>query len=361
MDYRSRLTKLRSALTANRLHALLLSSLPNIRYLCGFTGSSAALLVTPITAWFFTDGRYTAQARDEVTGAKIKIGRKPALTAAAEWLISPANRTLKQLGVESDYLTFADSQRLKKIFGSKIRIRPTSALVEALRGVKDSQEVECLRRSANLGSSLFEIALTTIAPGVSEVKVAAEIEYAARRYGADAMSFETIIAAGARSALPHGRASSFEIPSRGFVVCDFGVVVAGYCSDMTRTVYVGQPSRRERDLYHAVQAAQAAAVEAVGPGVPVSEVDRAARNVLKKKGLGRHFTHSTGHGVGLEIHEAPRIAADQSEPLQPGVVITVEPGAYLPGEGGVRIEDMVLVTEQGSEVLTPTSRELITI
>ena len=175
------------------------------------------------------------------------------------------------------------------------------------------------------------------------------------------MSFETIIASGERSALPHGRASRTAIPAQGFVVCDFGVILSGYCSDMTRTVCVGRPSAEVRGVYQAVQQAQQAGVDAVRPGISASEVDQAARKSLQKSRLGKYFTHSTGHGVGLEIHEAPRLAAGQTEILRPGMVITIEPGVYVPGKWGVRIEDMVVVTERGCEVLTPTSKELVTI
>jgi Xaa-Pro aminopeptidase len=175
------------------------------------------------------------------------------------------------------------------------------------------------------------------------------------------MSFPTIIASGKRSALPHGVASEAKIAAGGFVVCDFGVILAGYCSDMTRTVHVGKPGREAIATYETVREAQQAAVEAVGPGVAVGEVDHAARKLLKKRGLAKHFSHSTGHGVGLEIHEAPRIAAGQADVLQAGMVITIEPGVYIPGKWGIRIEDMVLVTETGCEVLTPTSKELITL
>jgi Xaa-Pro aminopeptidase len=175
------------------------------------------------------------------------------------------------------------------------------------------------------------------------------------------MAFESIIASGERSALPHGRASDHCIPGNAFVVCDFGVILAGYCSDMTRTVYVGRASREARPFYEAVREAQLAGIEAVRPGIPVAEIDKAARSVLRKAGLARYFTHSTGHGVGLEIHEAPRIAAGQTEILQPGMVITIEPGAYVPGKWGVRIEDMVVVTKDGHEVLTPTTKDLICI
>jgi Xaa-Pro aminopeptidase len=194
-----------------------------------------------------------------------------------------------------------------------------------------------------------------------ETRVAAEMEYAAREAGAEAMSFPTIIASGKRSSLPHGRASRAAVPVRGFVVCDFGVILSDYCSDMTRTVYVGRPSLQERTAYQAVKEAQQGAVDAVKPGISVGEVDHAARKSLQNSGLAKYFKHSTGHGIGLEIHEAPRVGAEQAESLQAGMVITIEPGIYLPRRWGVRIEDMVLVTERGCEVLTPTSKELVEI
>jgi Xaa-Pro aminopeptidase len=198
-------------------------------------------------------------------------------------------------------------------------------------------------------------------PGVKESEVAAAMEYAARLAGAEEMSFPTIIASGARSALPHGRATQQAIAAGGFVVCDFGVILAGYCSDQTRTVWVGAASNEAQSAYEAVKEAQAAAIAAVRPGVSAGEVDAAARKVLHKAGLGRHFTHSTGHGVGLEIHESPRIAAEQKDLLKPGMVITIEPGVYFPGKWGVRIEDMVAVTESGCEVLTPTSKDFLAV
>jgi Xaa-Pro aminopeptidase len=361
MDHAGRLKRLQSALAEGRLDALLITSLANIRYLCGFTGSAAALVVSRDSSYFFTDGRYAEQAREEVQGAKIKVRRKAVLIAAGEWLALAKRPSLKRVGTEGDHLSLSDSSRLKRMLGPGIRLRQAPPLVERQRMVKDPEEIARLRRAVLLGASLFDIALDTIRPGVPEVKVAAEMEYAARRAGAEGMAFETIVAAGERSALPHGRASNAAIPARGFVVCDFGVILAGYRSDMTRTVFVGRPSARDRDIYEAVREAQNAAVEAVRPGKDVGEVDRAARNVLKKKGLARYFTHSTGHGVGLEIHESPRVAAGQSEILRPGMVITIEPGAYLQGRGGVRIEDVVVVTERGCEVLTPTAKELLTI
>jgi Xaa-Pro aminopeptidase len=227
--------------------------------------------------------------------------------------------------------------------------------------IKDAGEIRLIRKAIDLGASLFRVACAKIRPGVSEVAVAAAMEHEARSKGAEGMSFSTIIAAGARSAVVHGRASAARIPRRGFVVCDFGVILRGYCSDRTRTVHVGKPSKEARALYAAVLEAQLAAIAAVRAGVTAGQVDEAARSVLRKAKLARYFTHSTGHGLGLEIHEAPRLAAGQAQKLEPGMVITIEPGAYIPGKWGVRIEDVVVVTESGCDVLTPADKELVVI
>lgn len=364
MDYLHRLKTLQSAIEPSRLDVVLITHLPNIRYLCGFTGSAGVLVVTPRAAAFFSDGRYAAQAREEVRGARIVILQNPPLLAAAEWLLRKGLRRGRRpavVGIEAEYLAVAARSRLASTLGNKFRLKASPALVQRQRMIKDAGEIELIRQAVMMGAGLFETALAHIRPGVAESEVAAEMEYEAKKAGAEGMSFETIIAAGKRSALPHGRASQAAIPRQGFVVCDFGVILAGYCSDMTRTVYVGQPNRRAKRFYQAIRDSQQAAVEAVQPGIAVGEVDRAARNVLKKTGLGRYFTHSTGHGVGIEIHEAPRVASGQTELLRPGMVITIEPGAYVPGQWGVRIEDMVVVTERGCEVLTPTSKELISL
>jgi len=365
MDHRGRLKKLQTVFDGNSLDALLVTHLPNIRYLCGFRGTSGILAIFETGSVFLTDGRYSEQARAEVQGARIVIASKPPLAAASEWLMKNrgklGRKKSRRLGIESEHLTVAGRSQLASGLRPDFRLRETRGLVERARMVKDADEIACLRASALLGARLFDRALEVIRPGVKENDVAAEMEYFARRAGAEEMAFPTIVAAGKRSALPHGRASRAAIPSRGFVVCDFGVILCGYCSDRTRTVYVGRPTGEDRRTYEAVREAQAVAIEAVKPGVSVGEVDNVARNLLKKKGLARHFTHSTGHGVGLEIHEPPRIAAGQTEILRSGMVITVEPGVYIAGRGGVRIEDMVVVTEQGREVLAPASKELVTI
>jgi Xaa-Pro aminopeptidase len=221
--------------------------------------------------------------------------------------------------------------------------------------VKDASEIEKMRAAARLGCKVFNAAVKTLRTAKTEAEFALALEVLARQGGAEAMSFETIVASGERSALPHGRASGAKLPRRGFVTVDFGVLLDGYCSDMTRSVHLGKASQRERDVYHSVLEAQEAAVRSVRAGATCGEVDEAARGVLRRAGLDKWFMHSTGHGVGLEIHEGPRIAAGQSQPLEVGMVITVEPGVYLPGEFGIRIEDTVVVTRDGCEVITAAS------
>ena len=362
MDFPARQKKLQSELAPRRLDALLVSHLPNIRYLCGFTGSAGFLIVSESGSTFFTDVRYDTQAREEVKGAKVIIPRKSVLEGLAVWL---GNRQRKPnrwtIGVEAEYMTVAERKRLGDQLPSGVRLKNVLSLVERMRMAKDEGELQSIRAAVKLGATLFDRALEVLRPGVRESEVAAEMEFAARRGGAEEMSFQTIIASGARSALPHGRASQREIAAGGFVVCDFGVILAGYCSDQTRTVWMGAASPEARSTYEAVKESQLAAIAAVRPGITTGEVDAAARKVLRKEGLGRYFTHSTGHGVGLEIHELPRIAAGQKEVLQPGMVITIEPGVYFPGKWGVRIEDMVAVREGGCEVLTPTSKDFLAV
>ncbi len=224
--------------------------------------------------------------------------------------------------------------------------------VEQLRVVKDEDELAVMAEAALTGCRLFEGILGFLRPGVAEMAVAAELEHQARLLGAEGMSFETIVASGARSAMPHGRATAARLPKRGFVTLDFGIIHKGYCSDMTRTVYLGSPRPGDRKAYEAVLEAQEAAVNAVAPGVSCAEVDEAARSILRREGLGEAFTHSTGHGVGLEIHEPPRVGVGQATRLVPGMVVTIEPGVYLAGQFGIRIEDMVEVTRSGSKVMT---------
>lgn len=343
------------------LDALLITHLPDVRYLCGFTGSNAALALAAGRVVLFTDGRYTAQARVEAVGTQVVIADpgKPVLPAACEWL---AARGAVRCGFDATHTTVAALEGMRKALPAKLRrgmFAASGPLVSRLREIKDADEIAKIRSSALLGCRLFDQMLGYLRSGITETAVAAELEHAARLAGAEAMSFETIVASGERSALPHGRASAAKLPKRGFVTMDFGVVLDGYMSDMTRTVHLGKPLAGEREVYDAVLEAQQAAVAAVAPGVTAGDVDEAARSVLRRAGLDKFFTHSTGHGVGLEIHEGPRLAAKQTQPLEAGMVITIEPGVYMPGRFGLRIEDMVLVTASGGEVLTPSVKAWI--
>jgi Xaa-Pro aminopeptidase len=362
MDFHARQKKLREHLATTRMEALLISHLPNIHYLCGFTGSAGLLLVEEAGSVFFSDVRYDIQAHEEVKAAKVVIVRKSLLAGLGDWLGRRRKRSRSwTIGIEAEHFTVAEKKRLTLLRPSGVTLKDAPSLVERARMIKDAEELNRIRAAVALGASLFDRALEVLRPGIKETEVAGEMEYAARRHGAQEMSFPTIIASGARSALPHGRASDQAIAPSGFVVCDFGVILAGYCSDETRTVWVGPVPEEARRVYEAVRESQQAAIDAVSPGIPVIAVDEAARKVLRKARLARYFTHSTGHGVGLEIHEAPRVAAGQQEILQPGMVITIEPGVYFPGKWGVRIEDMVAVTGGGCEVLTPTSKGFLAV
>ena len=352
---------LRRKLSRAGLSGLVVTHLPDIRYLAGFTGSSAALAITRRGACLFTDGRYKTQAAAEVAAARVEIVTGAPSVAAVQWLA--AQPGVEFTGFDAGRTTVAELAKWKE--GLPVRLRKSFLaalpvpMVDGLRMVKDAGELELLRQAALLGCRLFDHILGYIRPGMREIDVAAELEHRARVLGAEGMSFETIAASGARSALPHGRATAAVLPKRGFLTMDFGVILNGYCSDMTRTIYLGAPKTGERDTYQAVLEAQEAAVQAVCAGVSCAEVDEAARGVLRRQGLAEAFTHATGHGVGLEIHEPPRVGAGQTARLQAGMVVTIEPGVYLEGCYGIRIEDMVAVTATGGEVLTPSPKALI--
>jgi Xaa-Pro aminopeptidase len=359
MNLRARKRKAIAAALAAKADALLVTHLPDVRYLCGFTGSNAALVLMAGRAVLFTDGRYIAQAKAEAAGTRVVIAKKAAVAAACAWMEAAH---VRRCGFDAGHTTVAALAGMRKVVGAKVRrgmFQPLESLVAPLREVKDADEITVLRRAAALGCRLFDGMLGFLDAGVTEIDVAAELEHQARLAAAEGMSFETIVASGERSALPHGRATEAKLPKRGFVTLDFGVILDGYSSDMTRTVHMGKALPGELEAYEAVLEAQEAAVAVVAPGVTAGDVDEAARSVLRRVKLDRYFTHSTGHGVGLEIHEGPRLAAKQTQKLAEGMVITIEPGVYLPGRFGLRIEDMVLVTATGGEVLTPSPKAWI--
>lgn len=359
MGLTKRREKTRAETFRSGVDAILVSHPPDLRYLSGFTGSAGALILTADRTLLFTDGRYRDQAKAEVRSIEIVIADRSALLAACEWIGQGA---IQRCAIDASHTTLSDMEAMRRALPTRVRRKlfsPSETSIARQRELKDPSEIAMIRSAADLACQLFDKLLNYITPGKSELEIAAKLEYEARIAGAEAMSFETIVASGQRSALPHGRATATRLPRRGFVTLDFGVVIDGYCSDMTRTVHLGRPSVRERDVYHSVLEAQIAAANAVHPKVATGDIDKIARDVLRRAGLDTFFTHSTGHGVGLEIHEGPRLGKDQRQLLEPGMVITIEPGVYVPESFGVRIEDMVLVTKTGREILTQATKALI--
>jgi Xaa-Pro aminopeptidase len=337
-------------LADQKLDALIVTSLHNVRYLTGFTGSNGAVLLyrnrPPV---LLTDPRYTVQSRQQVN-CRVSIIKGPLLKGIVQEL-DRARRA--RVGFERDHLTVGQFEGLR----SQRNLLPTSGLIEGLRMIKDAGEIEKIRTSVICNSRALEAALKRFKPGMKESEIAAEIDYQSRKLGADGPSFDTIVAAGERAALPHAHPGPARI-APGMLLIDMGAFLDGYASDMTRMVHVGRATPKYKKTYKAVLESQLAAIDAVKPGATTHAVDHAARSALKRHGLEREFVHSTGHGLGLEIHELPRIGRKDTTPLQPGMTITIEPGVYLEGWGGIRIEDTVLVTATGCEVLTPTTKDL---
>ena len=363
MDVPGRMARLRTALAAaadGECDAVVVTSLTNIRYLTGFTGSAGLLLVLPDEVVLVTDGRYETQSAEQVasTGVavRIEIGQPARQKEVATTLVAAAG--IGRLGLEAAHVSWARQRSLAADWFPDLALVPTLGLVEGLRRVKDPGEVARVAEAARIA----DVALATVRPmladGPTEVAFGQALDFEIRRLGATGNSFETIVAAGPNAAKPHHRPSLRPVEPHDLVVLDFGAMVDGYCSDMTRTVCVGQPSDEMQRVVEVVRASQAAGVAAVKAGVACSEVDRACRDVIVAAGWGERFVHGTGHGVGLDIHEAPAVAATSSDTLAVGHVVTVEPGVYLAGIGGARIEDTVVVTDDGCWSVTTTSKDL---
>lgn len=353
----NRIVALRERMDEGGLDALLVSSMINIRYLTGFTGSHGLLVITGGSQSLLTDSRYRVQARAQVRGTHIIITTlDPFEEAARRKFLARA----KRVGFEAHQVTYAQYRKFRKLF-PHVAFASTANMVEEGMLVKAPDEVRLIRRAAEISDRVFEKILGVIRPGIREREVAAEISYLHKRFGADRDAFETIVASGERGALPHGRASDKKIRSGELVTMDFGCVVGGYHSDITRTIAVGKPSVRAREMHDAVLEAQHEAVASARGGMPAKDVDAVARKRIAQRGFGRYFNHSLGHGLGLQVHEPPKVSQLSKETLRAGSVITIEPGVYIPGFGGVRIEDDVVLTDKGCDLLTNASRELIIV
>ena len=354
-----RFEQVREAIEASGADALTITHLPNVLYLSGFSGSNAILLLLGDIAHLFTDGRYTIQAHEESPDTRVHIVRIPLAQACGEFLRSRTPRKRLRMAFEAGSLNVAEWERLKKAAGPGVDWKPTIDLVECKREVKSAEELDAMRCSAKLASEVIGEAADFVRPGVTELEVAAEIDYRLRRKGASGPSFETIVASGPRSALPHARPTEKRLQKNELVVLDLGAILRHYCSDLTRMVFLGRAPARIRRWYKAVKQAQEAAHEALRAGVTAGSVDRAARRLLNQHGLGSYFVHGTGHGLGIEIHERPRVGRNQKQELRAGNVITLEPGIYVEGVGGIRLEDEIAVHADRTEVLTTAPRELL--
>ncbi|PWT98476.1 MAG: aminopeptidase P family protein [Terriglobia bacterium] len=352
--YTERRRTVASGLAGRKLDAMLIAFSPNLRYLTGFTGSNGSLLLLPDDAILFTDPRYQIQARQEVN-CRVRIAKGALLLDVAAAI---GKLRLRRIGYEPSRMTCDFFNSLTARLPLKTSLEAVSGWIEELRMIKSPPEQQLIRRSVETNSRAFDQAVARARAGMKEQDLAAELEYRMRRLGAEKPAFETIVAAGARSALPHAQPTRARMEAGGLVVVDMGAMQDGYCSDMTRMLFLGTPPAKVKRTYRAVLEAQLAAIDTVRPGVSTAQVDRQARRVLKSYGLDRAFVHSTGHGLGLEIHEPPRIGKRDKSRLKAGMTVTIEPGVYLEGFGGIRIEDTVVVTETGCEILTPTSKEL---
>jgi Xaa-Pro aminopeptidase len=356
MNHAARRAKLLRLLKRDKLDGMLVTDVHNVTYLTGFTGDSSYLALTPERAVLVSDERYTLQIDEECPELETSIrGPGTQLLDFAARVVEDCRA--QRLAIEADSVTVTVQGGLAKRL-PQCDLVPTTGLVESLRAVKDREEIERIRRACDLARRAFEVVRATMTPEMSELDIAADLEYQARRFGGRGLSFPPIVGVGPRAALPHGTPTARTLGESDFTLIDWGVRESLYVSDLTRIVATSKISPKLRKLYDIVLQAQLAAIAAIRPGATCESIDWAARSVIEEAGYGKQFAHGLGHGIGLQVHEAPRFARGQSLPLAAGMVVTVEPGIYLPGWGGIRIEDDVLVTRDGCEVLTSVPKQL---
>jgi len=363
---KERINRLRQYLAAENLDAAFIAILdvnnttvmPNVRYLTGYSGSTGALFVTRHSAAFISDFRYADQARKQVKGARVIISDKDPIGTLAQ--LPEAKPKNLRVAIEANRLTVEQKKRIEKVLPDAILIDRTG-MIEKLCLRKDRTEIACIKKAAAISDAAFERILNMVRPGLTEKEIAAELEYQMKVLGAERESFETIVASGYRAAMPHGVASDKKLKKGEFVTFDFGALADGYCSDITRTIVLGKATSRQKKIYGIVARAQMAAVKKVRAGLTGRDVDSVARDIIKRAGYGKNFGHGTGHGLGVEVHAGPRVSPLGVQVLETNMVVTVEPGIYISGWGGVRIEDDVVVRPHGCEVLTKAPKNLLEI
>jgi len=357
MTIDKRIEKLKKKIELLGLDSFLVMSPLNRRYLSGFTGTSGILLITLKQCFLLTDFRYIEQAASQAAKYQILKHEFPFTKTLQEVL---KRIPIETMGIESDFVTYKQFNELKGQLES-IKIFPQEGIIEELRLLKDEEEIKCIRKAAQIADDAFDYILGIIMPGMKEIDVALKLEFFMRSQGAAATSFETIVASGSRSALPHGIASEKNIEKGDLVTMDFGCIYNGYCSDMTRTVVIGQPTAKQKEIYQIVKDAQLKGLAAVRSGLGANEVDIKSRSYITSKGYGEYFGHGLGHGLGLNVHENPSLSPRDNTELLTNMVVTIEPGIYLPQWGGIRIEDLVVVNDTGCDNLTRANKELMII
>jgi Xaa-Pro aminopeptidase len=340
-------------LVDEKIEGMLISSAENVRYLCGFSGTEGSIFITRREGFFLTDGRYTTQAREQVTGLAVITFREKAKGIAS---IIKKSR-VRSVGYEARSLTVAFFKDLEKEVPG-VQLNPYRDSLDQLRILKDASEIALLKRAAHIAALSLRQVMNLIRPGVREIEIAAELEYRIRKNGGEGPSFPFIVASGYRGALPHGVASQKKIAAGDLVVVDYGAIYSGYASDETCTFVVGRPTRKQKKIYAIVREAHDRAIAALKPRESLKRIDGAARTYIEKQGYKRYFNHGTGHGLGLSVHEPPRVSLLSDATALEGMVVTIEPGIYLPGWGGVRIEDTVVVTKKGGEIITEMNKSL---
>ncbi|AOM82662.1 Xaa-Pro aminopeptidase [Salisediminibacterium beveridgei] len=352
----TKLEALREQLNTNHVDGIIVMSPYNRRYLTGFTGTAGVVLVTEDRAVFITDFRYTAQAAEQISGFEVIEHKGPIHEEVAAQVKKDG---LKSVAFEKDHVTFSQYETWNDALDAKLI--PVSGLVEKMRLIKSPEEIEVIQEAVDIADAAFTHIQSYIKPGVREIDVSNELEFFMRKKGAVSSSFDIIVASGYRSALPHGVASDKIIETGELVTLDFGAYYKGYCSDITRTVAIGEVDEKLKKIYHTVLEAQLRGVNHIKPGMTGIEADALTRDYIKSEGFGDYFGHSTGHGMGMEVHEGPGLSFRSDQKLEPGMVVTVEPGIYVAGTGGTRIEDDIVITEDGNRILSKSTKELIVL
>ena len=355
--YSNRLEKVRNRYSSHGIDGIYITNITNVRYITGFTGSAGSVLITNDKAYFITDGRYTEQSRQQIQNCEILITQKTHIDCIFTNKLIPSNT---KMGIESNHITLNLFTKLSKQFNDTEWVETTN-IVELIAAVKDPDEIESLKTAIEITDVVFDQIIPDLKVGAKEIEISAKISYLFKMNGAEGDSYEPIIASGHLGALPHARPSDKAFESGDFVVMDFGALYNGYHADMTRTVLIGPPTDRHKEIYQAVLESQLAGIASARAGVPACDVDTACRDIITNYGYGDKFIHSTGHGIGLEVHTHPRVSQLNKEPLLENYVVTIEPGIYLEGWGGVRIEDDCWIQKDKAVPLNRSTKELLSL